>query len=55
MALHSSWLSFARQQIRPQQSVEREAPLGGLLWVRVLIFALYFGADLCTPYHCVSS
>ncbi|MCJ1235724.1 Vacuolar protease A [Varicellaria rhodocarpa] len=35
-------------------SVELEAPLGGLLWVRVLIFALYFGADLCTPYHCVS-
>ena len=28
--------------------------MGGLLWVWVLIFALYFGADLCTPYHCVS-
>ena len=34
--------------------VELEALLGGLLWVWVLIFALYFGADLCTPYHCVS-
>ena len=37
-----------------RNTVELEAPLGGLLWVRVLIFALYFGADLCTPYHCVS-
>ena len=40
--------------IHSQYTVELEAPLGGLLWVRVLIFALYFGADLCTPYHCVS-
>ena len=35
-------------------SVELEALLGGLLWVRVLIFALYFSADLCTPYYYVS-
>ena len=43
------------QYVQPVHAhVELEALLGGLLWVRVLIFALYFGADLCTPYHCVS-
>ena len=45
----------SKPEVPRQDPVELEAPLGGLLWVRVLIFALYFGADLCTPYHCVSS